>query len=162
MSDLYSFRVRTNSGEEARLSAYAGKVILIVNTASRCGFTPQYEALESLYKKYRDSGLEILAFPCNQFLKQEPGTNKDIAEFCSLTYGVSFPIFDKIDVRGKAIHPLYRYLTSQKKRAFGLKSVTWNFTKFLVNRDGRVVGRYAPSVKPENIEADIVRLLGEA
>ena len=159
MSDLYKIKVKTNSLEEKSLSEYKGKVLLIVNTASRCGFTPQYNALESLYKKHNADGFEVLSFPSNQFLNQEPGTNEDIQKFCSLNFNTTFPIFDKIDVKGDSIHPLFRHLTNIKKGAFGSKKIKWNFTKFLVDRNGNIVKRFAPYIKPEKIEKDIIRLI---
>ncbi len=161
MSDLYNITVSTGALMNRELSEYKGKVLLIVNTASRCGFTPQYDALEALYKKHKETGFEVLAFPCNQFMKQEPGTNKEIQEFCTVNFNITFPIFDKVDVKGDSIHPLYAYLTSQKKGAFGTAKIKWNFTKFLVDRKGNVIKRYAPYTKPEKIEKDIVRLLQE-
>ena len=140
------------------MDAYKGNVVLIVNTASKCGFTPQFEGLEHLYRTYKEEGLEILGFPCNQFAKQDSGSNEEIHQFCQLNYGVSFTMFEKIDVNGKETHPLYQFLKSQKCGMFGSK-IKWNFTKFLVDRNGNVVKRYAPTVKPEKIEADIVKLL---
>lgn len=159
MSDLYKINVTTGALMNRELSEDKGRVLLIVNTASRCGFTPQYDALEALYRKHKEAGFKVLAFPCNQFMKQEPGTNKDIQEFCTANFNITFPIFDKVDVKGDSIHPLYSYLTSQKKGAFGTAKIKWNFTKFLVDRKGNVVKRYAPYTKPEKIEKDIVRLL---
>jgi glutathione peroxidase len=138
-----------------KLSEYQGKALLIVNTASQCGFTPQYSGLEKLYGKLKARGLEILGFPCNQFGKQEPGSSTEIAEFCSVNYGVTFPIFEKIDVNGKDTHPLYRYLKREARGVLGSEPIKWNFTKFLVNREGEVVGRYGSTTKPEQIEADI-------
>jgi glutathione peroxidase len=161
MSDIYGITVKTNALLNRSLSEYKGKVMLIVNTASKCGFTPQLEGLEALYKKHKPSGFEVLAFPCNQFMKQDPGTNSEIHSFCTLNYSTTFPIFDKLNVKGSGIHPLYEYLTSQKRGFLGTKKIKWNFTKFLVDKKGNVVKRYAPYVKPEKIEADIVRLLGE-
>lgn len=161
MSGLYNITVKTGALLNREMSEYKGKVLLIVNTASRCGFTPQYDALEALYRKHKESGFEILAFPCNQFMKQEPGTNKEIQEFCTVNFNITFPIFDKIDVKGDNIHPLYAYLTSQEKGIFGTAKIKWNFTKFLVDRKGNVVKRYAPYTKPEKIEKDIIRLLQE-
>ncbi len=161
MSSIYNITVKTNALLNKELSEYRGKVLLIVNTASRCGFTPQYDALQELYKKHQAEGFEILAFPCNQFMKQEPGSNSDIQEFCSVNFNITFSIFDKIDVKGDSIHPLYQYLTSQKRGAFGTAKIKWNFTKFLVDRRGNVIKRYAPYTKPEKIEKDIIRLLQE-
>jgi len=140
------------------MADYKGKVLLIVNTATGCGFTPQYEGLQKLYDKYRDMGLEILDFPCNQFGHQAPGTEEEIQEFCTLKYKTTFPLFAKVDVNGKNEEPLFRYLKSQEGGFLG-DDIKWNFTKFLVTRDGRVVGRYAPITKPENIEGDILKFL---
>lgn len=147
--------VRTLSGEDTDLSAYEGKVLLIVNTASKCGLTPQYEGLEALYKQYNDKGLEILGFPCNQFGKQEPGTEADIQEFCQINYGVSFPMHAKIDVNGADTHPVFKQLKTAAPGILGSKGIKWNFTKFLVSRDGTIVTRFAPQTKPEDIEKDI-------
>ena len=156
---LYDFKVKTIDGVETPLSAYKGKVILIVNVASKCGFTPQYKGLEELYKKYKDRGFVILGFPCNQFGKQEPGTNDEIKQFCSVNYGVTFPMFDKIDVNGDDAHPLYKYLKAQKSGLLGTESIKWNFTKFLIDRNGKVIDRYASMTKPESLAADIEELL---
>jgi glutathione peroxidase len=153
------FAPRLPDGTEQPLSSYAGKVLLIVNTASKCGFTPQYAGIEALYRKYRERGFEVLAFPCNQFGAQEPGDAEEIRNFCSLTYDVSFPLFAKIDVNGSNADPLWKHLKSQKGGLLG-DSIKWNFTKFLVDRDGRVAERYAPTTRPEAIEADIEKLLG--
>ena len=158
-SSFYDVAVKKIDGTSMSLAAYKGKVVLVVNTASRCGFTPQYEGLESLYKKYRDRGLEILAFPCNQFAHQEPGDEKEIASFCKLTYDTTFPLFAKVDVKGKNIHPLFAFLTARLRGLFFTKQVKWNFTKFLVDRDGNPVSRFSPSTKPEKLEKDIERLL---
>jgi glutathione peroxidase len=138
---------------------YKGKVLLVVNTASKCGFTPQFTGLEELYKKYNGDGLEILGFPCNQFKEQDPGKNDEIKSFCELNYGVTFEIFQKVDVKGDNIHPLFDYLTESKKGLFGSKDVKWNFTKFLVDRNGKVIKRFAPTIKPEKIEKDIQKLI---
>jgi len=156
---LYDYEAETLQGQPAPLSAYRGKVLLIVNTASKCGFTPQYEGLEALYRKYRDKGLEILAFPCNQFGAQEPGNAEEIASFCSLTYDVTFPMFGKIEVNGPKTHPLYAYLKAQKKGLLGSEGIKWNFTKFLVDRSGAVVERYAPTVTPAQLDAAVAALL---
>lgn len=156
---VHSFKARTLGGEERDLSQYAGKVLLIVNTASKCGFTPQYAGLEKLYEKYHDRGLEILGFPCNQFGSQEPGDSDEIEQFCQLNYGVTFPMFDKIDVNGDSAHPLFRHLSSTAPGLLGSKKIKWNFTKFLVNRDGEVVARFAPTSKPEDLAEDIEALL---
>ena len=158
MPSVFDFTAKLNTGDEKPLADYRGKVLLIVNTASRCGNTPQYEGLQKLYEQYRDQGLEILAFPCNQFGKQEPGTDEDIRGFCDRNYHVTFPLFAKIEVNGDAAHPLYKHLKSQ---AGGLitDAIKWNFTKFLVGRDGQVLDRVAPFVNPGEIEDDIVKAL---
>lgn len=155
---IYDFKVRSAKGEEVSMADYKGKVLLIVNTATGCGFTPQYEGLQKLYDKYKDKGLEILDFPCNQFGHQAPGTEEEIQEFCTLKYKTTFPLFAKVEVNGKNEEPLFRYLKSQEGGFLG-DDIKWNFTKFLVTRDGRVVGRYAPITKPENIEGDILKIL---
>lgn len=147
--------VRTLSGENTDLSAYEGKVLLIVNTASKCGLTPQYEGLEALYKQYADQGLEILGFPCNQFGKQEPGTETDIQEFCQINYGVSFPMHAKIDVNGDGTHAVFKQLKKAAPGILGSKGIKWNFTKFLVAKDGTIVTRFAPQTEPKDIEKDI-------
>ena len=159
MSNIYQFEAELLEGEVKQLADYKGKVLLIVNTASKCGFTPQFAGLEKLYEKYKDQGLEILGFPCNQFGGQDPGTNKEIGSFCQRNYGVSFPMFAKVDVNGPTAHPLYQYLTTEAKGILGSQSIKWNFTKFLINQKGQVVKRYAPIVKPEKIAKDIQRLL---
>ena len=155
---LYDFTVKNTKGEEVKLSDFKGKVLLIVNTATGCGFTPQYEGLQKLYDKYRDEGFEILDFPCNQFGNQAPGTENEIVSFCKLNYGVSFRQFAKIEVNGENEEPLYSYLKSQKSGIMG-SNIKWNFTKFLVDRNGNVVNRFAPNTAPEKIEADIKKLL---
>ena len=155
MGDVYDYEVNLLNGDFVKLSEYRGKALLIVNTASECGFTPQYSGLEKLYGKFKARGLEILGFPCNQFGKQEPGNSGEIAEFCSVNYGVTFPMFEKVDVNGKAAHPLFRYLKGEARGVLGSEPIKWNFTKFLVNREGEVVDRYASTTKPEQIEADI-------
>jgi glutathione peroxidase len=152
---LNDFTAETLDGRPAPLADYRGKVLLIVNTASRCGFTPQYAGLESLYRKYRDRGFGVLGFPCNQFGAQEPGDAAEIASFCSLTYDVSFPMMAKIDVNGPAAHPLYAFLKHEQKGLLGSEAIKWNFTKFLVDRAGKVVRRYAPADTPASIEASI-------
>lgn len=157
---IYQFSAKTNKGEVQSLADYQGKVLLIVNTASRCGFTPQYKGLQKLYDDYRESGLEVLGFPCNQFNQQEPGTSEEIQSFCELNFGVTFPLFEKIEVKGPNAHPLFQYLTRQAP-GFVTKDIKWNFTKFLVDRNGNVVKRYAPTTKPERLEADIKRLVRE-
>ena len=156
---IYDFSAETLDGEPAPLSDYKGKVVLIVNTASKCGFTPQYEGLEALYRQYADKGLVVLGFPCNQFGAQEPGNADEIKTFCSLTYDVTFPMFAKIDVNGPKAHPLYEYLKHEKKGLLGSEGIKWNFTKFLVSRDGEVVERFAPTTKPADLSSSIEKLL---
>lgn len=158
--NIYQFKTKTLQGKEISLNEYKGKVILIVNTASKCGFTPQYEGLETLYKNYKDKGLVILGFPCNQFGNQEPGNEDDISNFCSINYGVTFPMFMKIDVNGKNADPIYKYLKESLPGTFG-DSIKWNFTKFLINKQGIPVERYAPTTKPASLENDIKKLLAE-
>jgi glutathione peroxidase len=159
MQSLYDFEVTTIDGQKERLDAYRGRVLLIVNVASRCGFTPQYAGLEELYRKYRDQGLTILGFPCDQFRHQEPGNENEIKAFCQRKYNLTFPLFAKIDVNGRDAHRLYRYLKSARRGLLGTKTIKWNFTKFLIDREGRVVRRFAPLVRPEKIEADVRRLI---
>ncbi|WP_066826653.1 glutathione peroxidase [Sphingomonas mali] len=159
MTAITDFHVKAADGSDADLSTYAGKVLLVVNVASKCGFTPQYEGLEALHRKYADRGFEVLGFPCNQFGAQEPGNAEEIANFCSLTYDVTFPVFAKIDVNGSGADPLYGELKKQAPGFLGTEGIKWNFTKFLVGRDGQVVERYAPTTKPEEIAADIEKLL---
>lgn len=159
MASIYDFEVNTISGKQVALSDYKGKVLLIVNTASKCGFTPQFTGLESLYSELHNEGLEILGFPCNQFLKQDPGSDTEISEFCSLNYGVTFPMFSKVEVNGDNAHPLYQHLKSEAKGLLGSEKVKWNFTKFLVNREGQVIKRYAPNTEPKDIASDIKALL---
>ncbi|GAB3629221.1 glutathione peroxidase [Pandoraea terrae] len=159
MSTVYDFSVETPGGETVGLDRYRGKVLLIVNTASQCGFTPQYAGLQTLHETLGPRGFEVLAFPCNQFGQQEPGNADEIRAFCDTRYNVSFPVFAKIDVKGEKAAPLYRYLTSAKRGFFGTKVVKWNFTKFLVDADGKVVARYSPTTKPEAVRADIERQL---
>ncbi len=156
---VYDFTCQTGAGKEKDLSDYKGKVLLVVNTASKCGFTPQFGGLEDLYEKYKDEGLEILGFPCNQFGHQDPGSNDEIQEFCQLNYGVSFPMFGKIEVNGSGADPLFKHLKKEAPGALGSERIKWNFTKFLVNREGEVVKRYAPTTKPQAIAADIEELL---
>ena len=156
---IYDFTVKTITGEEKSLADYKGKVLLIVNVASKCGFTPQYEGLEKLHETYHDAGLEVLGFPCNQFREQEPEDEKAIQSFCTLNYGVKFPMFSKIKVNGDDAHPLYQYLKSEQTGFLGSEGIKWNFTKFLVDKDGNVVDRYGSSTKPSAIEADIKKLL---
>ena len=159
MSALYDIPVQRIDGTESTLADYAGKVMLIVNVASQCGFTPQYAGLEVLWRQYREHGLVVLGFPCDQFGHQEPGDEAEIASFCRLKYDVTFPLFAKIDVNGDAAHPLYEYLKQAKPGLLGTEAIKWNFTKFLVNAEGKVVGRYAPNVPPENLVAIIEPLL---
>lgn len=159
MTRITDIPVTTPEGTQADLSPYAGKVLLIVNVASKCGFTPQYEGLEALHRQFGDRGFEVLGFPCNQFGAQEPGDATEIANFCSLTYDVTFPVFGKIDVNGPDAAPLYRHLKKEAPGLLGTEGVKWNFTKFLIDRDGKVVDRYAPQTKPGDIAADIEKLL---
>lgn len=158
-NSIYDFEVKTIDGETVRLDRYRGKTLLIVNTASQCGYTPQYTGLETLYQKYQSRDLVVLGFPCNQFGEQEPGDEKEIKEFCSLRFNVSFPMFAKVDVNGDAAHPLYQFLKKQSKGILGTESVKWNFTKFLVDKTGKVLDRYAPNVKPEELEGDLTKVL---
>ncbi|WP_144496892.1 glutathione peroxidase [Bacillus toyonensis] len=158
---VYDFSAETITGEDKSLKDYKGKALLIVNVASKCGFTPQYKGLQEVYDKYKDQGLEILGFPCNQFGGQEPGTEADITSFCELNYGVNFPMFAKVDVKGDKAHPLYTYMTEQAPGLLGMKAVKWNFTKFLIGKDGKVVGRFAPQTKPVDLEVEIEKVLGE-
>lgn len=159
MTAIGDFSVRTASGGTEPMSAHAGKVLLIVNVASKCGFTPQYAGLEALYRDHKNRGFEVLGFPCNQFGAQEPGNAEEIASFCSLTYDVTFPVFAKIEVNGPQADPLYDYLKKAAPGLMGSTGIKWNFTKFLVDRDGTVVRRYAPQAKPEDIGKDIAALL---
>jgi glutathione peroxidase len=159
MSALHTLSATRLDGSVQTFADYAGKVLLIVNVASRCGFTPQYAGLESLWRTYRDRGLVVLGFPCNQFGAQEPGDATEIAQFCSTTYDVSFPLFARIDVNGEAAHPVYQWLKSAAPGVLGTEAIKWNFTKFLISRQGNVVERYAPTTKPEDIAGDIERLL---
>jgi glutathione peroxidase len=159
MASVHDFTAQNIEGKPQRLSDYKGKVLLIVNVASKCGFTPQYRGLEALWRKYEDQGLVILGFPCDQFGHQEPGDEAEIQSFCSMTYDVSFPMFAKIEVNGAGAHPLYQHLKAEAPGLLGTEGVKWNFTKFLVDRSGKVVKRYAPTDKPEAIEPDIVALL---
>ncbi len=156
--NIYDFKVLNAKGVQVPMTEFKGKVLLIVNTATGCGFTPQYEGLQKLYDKYRNAGLEILDFPCNQFGHQAPGTEDEIKEFCTLKYKTTFPLFAKIDVNGDNAEPLFRYLKEQRGGFMG-NDIKWNFTKFLVSRDGKVMERYAPVTKPEKIEGDILKLL---
>ena len=154
-STAYDFEARQIDGKDIALSAFKGQVMLIVNTASKCGFTPQFGGLEELHKAYADKGLAVLGFPCNQFGSQDPGANSDIAEFCQLNYGVSFPMMGKVDVNGPQAHPLYKWLSAEAPGLLGSKSIKWNFTKFLVGKDGQVIRRYAPTDKPAGLAKDI-------
>lgn len=157
---FYEFKVNTLQGKEISLEEFKGKTVLVVNTASKCGLTPQYEGLEKLYGKYKDKGLVILGFPCNQFGKQEPGDEKSISEGCLLNYGVTFPMFSKVDVNGNTAHPLFKYLKNNLGSILGSR-IKWNFTKFLIDAKGKPVKRFAPITKPEALEKDIVKLLGK-
>jgi glutathione peroxidase len=157
---IYQHNITLNNGQATTLEAYKGKVLLIVNTASKCGFTPQYEGLEALYKKHKDSGLVILGFPCDQFGHQEPGSDDDIAQFCTMNFGVTFPLFKKTEVNGPNANPLFVELKEKAPGLLGSKRIKWNFTKFLINAEGKVLKRYAPTAKPAEIEKDIVKLLG--
>ncbi len=159
MSTVYDFSATSLAGDEIPLKQYAGKVLLIVNTASKCGFTPQYAGLEALQEKYGARGFEVLGFPCNQFAGQEPGNAEEIKNFCSLNYNVTFPLFAKVAVNGQEAHPLFRFLKSAKRGLLGSQSIKWNFTKFLVDRNGTVVERYGPTTKPEAIQSRIESLL---
>lgn len=156
---IYGFKATAIDGSEKALQDYKGKVMLIVNTASKCGFTPQFEGLEALYNRYKDQGLVVLGFPCNQFGAQDPGADDEISTFCQVNYGVSFPMFSKVDVNGDDTHPLYGYLKEQARGIAGTQGIKWNFTKFLVDASGNVLKRYAPKDKPEAIEKDIKKLL---
>jgi glutathione peroxidase len=157
--NAYDFEAASISGELVGLARYHGQVLLIVNTASECGFTPQYKGLEEVYQKFHDRGFEVLGFPCNQFGKQEPGTEAEIGAFCEKNYGVTFPLFSKVDVNGEHAHPLFRHLKEAAPGVLGTEAIKWNFTKFLINKDGSVYKRYAPQTKPEEIVADIEKLL---
>ena len=157
--EFYDIAVTALDGTAGKMDDYRGKLLLIVNVASQCGFTPQYTGLEGLYRRYKDRGLMVLGFPCNQFGHQEPGDAEEIRRFCSTSYDVTFPIFAKIEVNGPNTHPLYRYLKAQEKGILGLGAIKWNFTKFLVGTDGRVLRRYAPKDTPEHIERDLAPLL---
>ena len=159
MASIYDFSAKTLQGKDVSLSAYRGKPMLIVNTASKCGFTPQYEGLEKLYKEHQADGLVVLGFQCNQFGAQEPGSADEIGAFCKVNYGVTFPMFAKIDVNGAGAHPLYAFLKGEKPGILGTKNIKWNFTKFLVDRDGHVVGRFAPTTKPQDIDEAIAKVL---
>jgi glutathione peroxidase len=159
MSNVFDFSATAIDGKPVDLSAYKGKVLLIVNTASKCGFTPQYKGLQKMFEQYADRGLEVLGFPCDQFGHQEPGNEADINSFCEMNFGVSFPLFAKIDVNGKDAHPLFAHLKSEAPGLLGSEGIKWNFTKFLIDREGKVVSRYAPATSPESIAKDIEALL---
>ena len=159
MTTIADFTVTTNRGETIDLREKQGKVLLVVNTASKCGFTPQYDGLEKLYQTYKDRGFEVLGFPCNQFGNQEPGDANEIQQFCQLNFGVTFPLMAKVEVNGDSASPLFDWMKGEAKGLFGSTSVKWNFTKFLIDREGRVVRRYAPSVKPAKLKSDIEKLL---
>ena len=160
MASIYDFSARDIDGKERSLDEFRGKALLVVNVASKCGFTPQYEGLEALHKEWHAKGFEVLGFPCDQFGHQEPGDEAEIRNFCSLNYGVTFPMFAKIDVNGDNAHPLYRWLKSEKKGLLGTEGVKWNFTKFLIDREGNVVARYAPTDTPAKIGKDLPAVLG--
>ncbi len=160
MTSIYQYEAELLEGQNKSFTDYQGKVLLIVNTASKCGFTPQFAGLEKLYEKYNTQGLEVLGFPCNQFGGQDPGSNEQIGEYCQRNYGVSFTMFAKVDVKGPEAHGIFRYLTNNSKGILG-NGIKWNFTKFLINKNGQVVNRYAPTTKPEEIEADIERELAK-
>ena len=151
MTTIYDFQAELLEGEQKNLADYQGKVLLVVNTASQCGLTPQFEGLEKLYQDYQQQGLVILGFPCNQFANQDPSSNEEIGSFCQRNYGVSFPMFAKVDVNGSNAHPIYKYLTSEAKGILGSESIKWNFTKFLINQNGEVIKRYSPTTKPEKL-----------
>jgi len=157
--NIYQFSAKNIAGEQTDFNDYKGKVVLIVNTASDCGFTPQYQGLQKLYEKHQAQGLEILAFPCNQFKEQEKGSDDEIKQFCDLRFNIKFPLFSKIDVNGDDTHPLYDFLKTKAPGVLGSKSIKWNFTKFLVNREGKVYKRFSPTTKPEAIEKDILKFL---
>ena len=159
MSELYDINIKDNNLNNVEMSEYKGKILLIVNVASKCGFTPQYKDLENLYKKYKDQGLEVLGFPCNQFGAQEPGSNEEIQSFCNLNYNVTFKLFDKIDVNGPKTSPLFKHLKNQSPGILGTEGIKWNFTKFLVNKDGEVVKRFSPKDTEAVIEAQLVKSL---
>lgn len=156
---IYDFTVKSIDGKDVKMSDYKGKVLLIVNVASKCGFTPQYKGLEELYRKYQKDGLVVMGFPCNQFAGQEPGSNEEIKTFCKTNYDVTFPMFDKIDVNGDNTAPLYQYLKEQAPGILSTKDIKWNFTKFLIDKNGKVIERFAPATTPESIDEHIARLL---
>jgi glutathione peroxidase len=156
---VYDITAKTIDGQDKKLADYKGKVMLVVNTASKCGFTPQYKGLEELYRQYKDKGLVVLGFPCDQFGHQEPGDENEIKNFCSLNFDVSFPMFAKVEVNGDKAHPLYKHLKEEKPGVLGSEGIKWNFTKFLVDKSGKVVKRYAPTDKPESLAKDVEKLL---
>ncbi|MDD2945887.1 MAG: glutathione peroxidase [Acinetobacter sp.] len=160
MTNIYQFEAELLDGKNKSFTDYQGKVLLIVNTASKCGFTPQFAGLEKLYAKYKDQGFEVLGFPCNQFGGQDPGSNEQIGAFCQKNYGVSFPMFAKVDVKGPEAHILFRYLTNNSKGILG-NGIKWNFTKFLIGKDGKVLNRFAPTTKPEELESEIEAALAQ-
>ncbi|CAH1764564.1 2660_t:CDS:2 [Entrophospora sp. SA101] len=159
MTSFYDLECLDNKNQPFKFSELRGKFVLIVNTASKCGFTPQYQGLEKLYQQFKDQGFVVLGFPCNQFGSQEPGTNEEIIEFCSMNYNVSFPIMSKVDVNGDNAHPVYKYLKSQKSGIAGIKAVKWNFEKFLIDKNGNVVSRYSSITKPEDLQKEIEKSL---
>ncbi len=159
MTKIYEFKVENIKGEEVSLEEYKGKSLLIINTASKCGYTNQYQGLEDMYKEFKEKGLEILAFPCNQFGAQEPGSNEEIAEFCDLSFKTSFPLFSKLDVNGSEAHPLFEYLKKEAPGLLGSKNIKWNFTKFLVSKNGVVLKRFAPKDEPKKIAIELKKLL---
>ena len=156
---IYDFEVKSMNNELLPLRNFEGKVLLIVNTASKCGFTPQFKELQALYKEFMEEGFSVLGFPSNQFMNQDPGTNEEIQSFCELNFGVTFPMFAKIDVNGKDADPLYQFLTEEAPGALGMKAIKWNFTKFLIDREGNVIARYSPNTNPKDIKKDIEKLL---
>lgn len=160
MEKIYDFKALSSKGKEIDFAQFEGKVLLIVNTASKCGFTPQFAGLEALNQKYKDKGLVVIGFPCNQFASQDPGSDSEIEGFCQLNYGVTFQIMKKIDVNGENAHPIFKYLKSQTKGLLG-SAIKWNFTKFLISKDGQAIERYAPTTKPEKMEKDIEAMLGK-
>lgn len=159
MTTVYDFEAQSITGQSVKLDQFKGQVLLIVNTASKCGFTPQFEGLEGLWKSYQGKGLTVLGFPCNQFGSQDPGSDSEIASFCQLNYGVSFPMMSKVDLNGPNAHPLYQWLVKEAPGILGTKAIKWNFTKFLIGKDGQVLGRYAPTDKPAGLKADIEKAL---
>jgi glutathione peroxidase len=161
MQSFYDFNATDIIGTEHNMTEYKGKVILLVNVASKCGFTPQYEGLQELYTNYNEKGLEILAFPCNQFKEQEPGTHEEIQNFCKVNYEITFPLFEKIEVNGENSHPLYKFLKKEATGFLGTEAIKWNFTKFLIDRDGNVIERYGSTTKPKKMKKDIEKLLKE-